>query len=139
MPWGRLQASDFAKVDIGKWLSSANKTRRGEYGLLPKLALLFLSSCTSSSFCERINSAAKQIMPPNRTNLKDDILETRVLLRMNKRFIQHFEARYAAEWEEHMRSKSGLADFFKQIVKAATSHVSLDRACFANSMRDPGQ
>eukprot|EP00729_Bicosta_minor_P026858 gene26858-7094_t len=52
------------------------------------LALSMLTGLMSSSFVERVNSAAKDVMTHCRTSMADDLLELSTLLRVNKTFIE---------------------------------------------------
>ena len=56
-------------------------------GVLPDLALAYIGANLASSFCERVNSAAKLIMTHDRTTLGNKHLEMLCVLRMNRDFI----------------------------------------------------
>ena len=63
-------------------------------GLLPFMALANFSSDLASSYVERVNSAAKDVMPDGSTLLNDLPLEMFTILRMNADFIDYFESKY---------------------------------------------
>ena len=73
------------------------------YGYLPRLALCYIGANLASSFCERVNSCAKNIMTHDRTMLNDHHLEMLCYLRMNRDYIYFLKAKYPhvmREWQE---------------------------------------
>ena len=64
------------------------------YGYLPRLSLCYIGANLASSFCERVNSCAKNIMTHDRTLLSDKHLEMLCYLRMNRDFIYFLKAKY---------------------------------------------
>ena len=72
------------------------------YGYLPKLSLCYIGANLASSFCERVNSCAKNIMTHDRTLLSDTHLEKLCFLRMNRDIIYYLKAKYPSvmrDWE----------------------------------------
>ena len=68
-----------------------------KYGLIPKMAIGSkgcLGFLPASSFCERINSVAKDVMTDGHTVMKQDSLEKLVVLRMNRDFMQYMHKKY---------------------------------------------
>ena len=65
---------------------------RQQYGLIPKMAA-GSKACTSflpaASFCERVNSVAKDVMTDARLLMKDNALEKMVVLRINRKFMEY--------------------------------------------------
>ena len=61
-----------------------------------------LGALVSQSFAERMNSAGKQIVRDNRNSLSDDLIEKLVVLRMNKRFIDHCSNQKAKNAVSHV-------------------------------------
>ena len=53
-----------------------------------------LGRIPASSFCERINSIAKDVMTDGHTAMKQDSLEKLVVLRMNREFMQYMRKKY---------------------------------------------
>ena len=73
------------------------------YGYLPQLAICYIGANLASSFCERVNSCAKNIMTHDRTLLSDNHLEKLCYLRMNRDFIYYLKAKYPKklrEWQK---------------------------------------
>ena len=73
------------------------------FGYLPDLALAYIGANLASSFCERVNSAAKLIITHDRTVLGDRHLEMLCVLRMNKDFIYWMRDKHpewCTEWFE---------------------------------------
>ena len=48
----------------------------------------------ASSFCERINSVAKQVLTEGRTSLSEEELEMVVVLRVNKKFMAYMKEKH---------------------------------------------
>ena len=72
------------------------------YGYLPQLALCYIGANLASSFCERVNSCAKNIMTHDRTMLSDHHLEMLCYLRMNRDYIYYLKIKYPhimREWQ----------------------------------------
>ena len=59
----------------------------------PHGALAYIGANLASSFCERVNSAAKLIMTHDRTLLSDKHLEMLFFLQMNRDFIYYLKQR----------------------------------------------
>ena len=73
------------------------------YGYLPRLALCYIGANLASSFCERVNSCAKNIMTHDRTMLSDEHLEKLCYLRMNRDYIYFLKVKHPhimREWQE---------------------------------------
>ena len=73
------------------------------YGYLPQLALCYIGANLASSFCERVNSCAKNIMTHDRTMLSDNHLEMLCYLRMNRDYIYYLKIKYPhimRKWQE---------------------------------------
>ena len=70
---------------------------RKKYGWLPKMATCSKGSIGSllvSSFCERINSCANQVLTLGNTLLSDGEMEKLVMCRMNEDFIVFMRQHY---------------------------------------------
>ena len=65
------------------------------YGHLPAMAKVTCGNKPASSFCERVNSAAKLIMTDGRTLLPQEELEMCTVLRINRKFMIHMKEHYA--------------------------------------------
>ena len=59
------------------------------YGLIPLIAECHLGERMASSFCERVNSAAKLLLGERRGCLSDEELQMICLLRVNRKFMMH--------------------------------------------------
>ena len=64
------------------------------FGHLPTLALASLSALPASGFEERINSAAKVVVPDSACNRAIDEIEMETVCRMNRKLLQHMRARH---------------------------------------------
>lgn len=72
------------------------------YGYLPRMSLCYIGANLASSFCERVNLCAKNIMTHDRTLLSDKHLEMVCYLRMNRDFIYYLKAKYPSvmrDWQ----------------------------------------
>ena len=70
---------------------------RKKYGWLPKMATCSkgsIGSWLASSFCERINSCANQVLTLGNTLLSDGDMEKLVMCRMNEDFIVFMRQQY---------------------------------------------
>ena len=70
---------------------------REKYGLIPRMAIGSkgcLGFLPSSSFCERINSIAKDVMTDGHTLMSPTSLEKLVVLRMNREFMTYMRRKY---------------------------------------------
>jgi hypothetical protein len=70
---------------------------RKKYGWLPKMATCSkgsIGSLLASSFCERINSCANQVLTLGNTLLSDGEMEKLVMCRMNEDFIVFMRQQY---------------------------------------------
>jgi hypothetical protein len=63
--------------------------KEGAYGWIPSMALCQLGAVNAESFCERVFSCAKKVLPEGRTLLSSEELEMVVLLRMNEEFMKY--------------------------------------------------
>ena len=92
--------SDLMQLDMGPLYEKFCTPLQGlqgewlQYGLLPFMALANLGSDLAASYVERVNSAAKDVMPDGSTLLDDLPLEMFTILRMNVDFITYFERKY---------------------------------------------
>ena len=59
------------------------------YGHIPLMAECHLGERMASSFCERVNSAAKLLLGERRACLSDEELQMTCLLRVNRKFMMH--------------------------------------------------
>ena len=83
----KIMKEDFIDVDVD----------HTKYGYLPKMATCCkgsIGSLLASSFCERINSCANQVLNTGNTLLGDDEMEKLVMLRMNKDFMDFMRHEY---------------------------------------------
>jgi hypothetical protein len=67
------------------------------------MALSCLSALPASSFEERVNSAAKTCMPDKACKVELEDLEMQVMLRVNRKFIQHMRARHPTIFERTLQ------------------------------------
>jgi len=70
---------------------------RSKYGWLPKMATCSkgsIGSLLTSSFCERINSCANQVLTLGNTLLGDGEMEKLVMSRMNRDFMVFMRKNY---------------------------------------------
>jgi hypothetical protein len=84
------------------------------YGYLPQMATFSKGSVgclLASSFCERINSCANQVVTEGNTLLSDKEMEMVVMLRMNESFITFMRKEYP-----HV-AKEQFADFGTVLTK----------------------
>ena len=68
------------------------KETKKKYGLLPMMAhssVGQIGALNASSFCERINSCANDVVSDLHTCLSDESIEKMVLLRMNCKFMNY--------------------------------------------------
>jgi len=65
-----------------------------KFGLMPKFSTTRIGNLLASSCCERMISAANLVMPKGRTVLDDQFLFKVVLLKMNRKFMEHMKARH---------------------------------------------
>jgi hypothetical protein len=64
---------------------------KGKLGNIVPMAFAYTGDNMSSSFCERMNSAAKNVMTEGRTLLHAEELEMAVVLRINRDFMEYME------------------------------------------------
>ena len=87
--------NDLTKVDMGYYnkLVADSGPDQEKFGLLPLIAMCLVGTCLSSSFCERIISAANQdlVMNCERTCLHESILEMLAVLRINRSFMEYMK------------------------------------------------
>ena len=68
------------------------------FKLIPMMAChskFQIGALNSQSFCERMNSAGKNIVSDNRTCLEADLINTLVVLRTNQNFIMYCQKNQA--------------------------------------------
>jgi len=70
-------------------VSESNDKKFKLLPLMAKCSKFQLGALVSQSFAERMNSAGKNIVTDNRTNLDQDMIDKLVILRMNKRFMEY--------------------------------------------------
>ena len=64
---------------------------KGKLGYIVPMAFAYTGDNMSSSFCERMNSAAKNVMTEGRTLLHAEELEMVVVLRINRDFMEYMK------------------------------------------------
>jgi len=64
------------------------------FAKLPRFAKTRIGNLLASSYCERMISAGNLVMPKGRTVLSDDLLHKVVLLKMNRKFMEHMKKTY---------------------------------------------
>ena len=82
------------------------KRHNGRCGLMPLLALRYVGNNLASSYCERLNSCAKLIMPHGRALLDDEELGIVCFLRMSRTFRYYMKHQYpdvCKEWRENSK------------------------------------
>ena len=70
---------------------------RKQYGLIPQMAAGSkgcISFLPAASFCERVNSAAKDVMTDAHLLMNDDALEMMVVLRINREFMEYMRKKH---------------------------------------------
>ena len=96
----KLDWRDLWDVDIGLVMKEEvinQDPDRALYGYLPQMATFSKGSVgclLASSFCERINSCANQVVTDGNTLLSDKEMEMVVMLRMNETFITFMRKQY---------------------------------------------
>ena len=96
----QLEWRDLWAVDIGAVMKEEviDKDPDGAlYGYLPQMATFSKGSVgalLASSFCERINSCANQVLTEGNTLLSDKEMEMVVMLRINEPFITFMRKEY---------------------------------------------
>ena len=96
----KLDWRDLWDVDIGLVMKEEvinQDPDRALYGYLPQMATFSKGSVgclLASSFCERINSCANQVVTDGNTLLSDKEMEMVVMLRMNELFIAFMRKEY---------------------------------------------
>lgn len=85
------------------------------FGLLPLMCLCYLGGHLSSSFEERVNSAAKQRIGDHRRSMHDENVEMETVLRINEPFMSFMMEHYPEIQQAHHRE---LIDTFAQAVEA---------------------
>ena len=81
--------TDGLRIDMVDWFRQLEEAKV-DYGYLPRLATSVLAAPPASSFCERMNSAAKIILQAGCAQLGDQELHWLVVLRMNRSFMERF-------------------------------------------------
>jgi hypothetical protein len=82
---------------VWQLLKSCNKDGRFGYMLkIPKhsLAIANVYKLQASSFVERVNSAGKIVLNEANIKMKEDKVEKRVMLRMNRKWMCHMKSTY---------------------------------------------
>ena len=80
---------------------------RSKYGWLPKMATcskVSIGSLLASSFCERINSYAHQVLTLGNTLFGDGEMEKLVMCRMNQEFMVFMHKNYLQVADEQFES-----------------------------------
>ena len=95
----------FLKLDVGqvyRKIEHEENERRAsthgspKFGYIPLMAECHLGCRMSSSFSERVNSAAKLLLGERRACLSDEELEMICILRINRVFMEYMYANYEA-------------------------------------------
>lgn len=113
----KLEWRDLWDVDIGLVMKEEVIEKDPDgilYGYLPQMATFSKGSVgclLASSFCERINSCANQVVTERNTLLSDKEMEMVVMLRMNESFITFMRKEYP-----HV-AKEQFADFGTVLTK----------------------
>ena len=87
--------TELMQVDMGILMRSMeqyNSDNRNEFGFLPLMTRLSpcqLGALNAQSFVERMNSCGKMLVGLKRSNMKHDMIDTLVVLRMNRGFMEH--------------------------------------------------
>jgi hypothetical protein len=99
LPSGALNLmADLLRLNPGAAYKRFEKD--GAYGWIPSMALCQLGAVNAESFCERVFSCAKKVLPEGRTLLSSEELEMVVILRMNEAFMEYMRATYPAVVKE---------------------------------------
>jgi hypothetical protein len=85
------------------------------FGLLPLMCLCYLGGHLSSSFEERVNSAAKQRIGDHRRSMHDENVEMETVLRINEPFMSFMREHYPEIEQAH---HCELIDTFAQAIQA---------------------
>jgi len=90
---------DLMPLDPGRVYRDLVKSdpKQEKYGLIPQMAggsKGCISFLPSQSFCERVNSIAKDVMTDAHTLMDDEELEMLVTLRMNRKFMEYMRGKY---------------------------------------------
>ena len=85
------------KVDIGVLFRSIQRqdSQRVKFGLIPHFAACFLGKCKAESFSERTYRCTKDVLTEGNSLLSDKEMNMVVLLRMNRKFMEHMRFNYA--------------------------------------------
>lgn len=65
---------------------SSNIEMLYDFGIIKKLFIKYNTALSSSASVERMFSVGGSVMTPQRGNMKDDIIEYQILLKINKTF-----------------------------------------------------
>lgn len=94
------------KADLsGVFNTLREMSKKNEFGYFLDLALYSkhaISAPAASSFCERVNSHGKLVMTERSTKMKPAKVEERVLLRMNRHFMEHMRRWYPDVTSSHL-------------------------------------
>ena len=103
------------KADMGKVLKHLlTDPTRVQFGYLTKMATTSkgsIAAVMAVSFCERINSVANQVVTKGNTLLSSDEVNMLTVLRMNRKFIAHYRARFPELlMENYLKTEDNAAD-----------------------------
>lgn len=89
--------SDLMKVDIGVLFRTVQRqdSKYQKFGLIPHLASCYLGRVMAESFAERTYRCAKDVLTDGNSLLSHEEINMVVLLRMNKRFMEHMRKAYS--------------------------------------------
>jgi hypothetical protein len=125
-----LTPDDKLKLDYGKVMRAIDGevNLRHKYGHLPTMAETMLGSPLAASYNERMNSVAKQLMPPYRTRIGHGEFEMCVVLRMNSDFMAYMKEHHPelvckpeAPKMEPRKQQPTLASIFNTPTKGASA------------------
>jgi hypothetical protein len=88
---------DLLKLDIAPLYVEAESSNTPPMFMLPMLARQRLGENMAASYCERMNSIAKDILDEGHSLLNDAELEGMVILRMNRTFMKHVRGKWRTE------------------------------------------
>ena len=109
LPTDDIFPMDLWKADMGKVLKHVfiKPDPAGKmFGFLPKMATTSkgsIGSFLAVSFCERINSAANQVVTKGNSTLAPDEIDMLVTLRTNRRFMNYMREHHPQAAEQHLR------------------------------------
>ena len=80
------------KLDLASYYRDVLERNVTKFGVLPQMARAYIGRLNASSFNERVNSCAKDIMDPQRTSMNERLMEYSTILRINKAFMDYVHA-----------------------------------------------